>query len=84
MISTGRCLGTLGMLFRTHSKLLNVTGMIMENKNKPKLMWKCLKQLLPGKSKPNLKGQLVMVKLLLTQRALQMPTMNILPPLVMT
>ncbi len=30
--------------------------MILENKNKPKLMWKCLKELLPGKSKPNLKG----------------------------
>ncbi len=71
------------MLFQTHSKLQNVTGMILENKIKPKLMWKYLKELLPGQSKPNLKGLLVNGKNIL-QRALQMHTMNILPPLVMT
>ncbi len=60
------------------------TGMILESKNKPKLMWKCLKELLPGQAELNLKGLLVMIKLVLTQRALQMHTMNILPPLVMT
>ncbi len=40
------------------------TGMILENKNKPKLMWKCLKELMPRKSKPNLKGLLVNGKII--------------------
>ncbi len=38
--------------------------MILENKNKPILMWKCLKELLPGKSKPTLKGLLVSGKII--------------------
>ncbi len=33
--------------------------MILENNNKSKLMWKCLKELWPGKCKPNLKRLLV-------------------------
>jgi hypothetical protein len=35
------------------------TGMILENKFKPKLMWKCLRELLPGNSKSTPKGLLV-------------------------
>ncbi len=38
--------------------------MILENKNKPKLIWKCLKELLPGISNPNLKGLLVNCKII--------------------
>ena len=35
------------------------TGLILENKYKPKLMWKCLKNLLPGKAKSTPHGLLV-------------------------
>lgn len=35
------------------------TGLILENKKKPKLMWRCLKELLPGKSMSSPKGVLV-------------------------
>ncbi len=35
------------------------TGLILENKNKPKLMWKYLKEMLPGNAKPNPKGLLI-------------------------
>ncbi len=35
------------------------TDMILENKFKPKLMWKCLKELLSEKSKASPKGQLI-------------------------
>ncbi len=35
------------------------TGIILENKYKPRLMWKCLKELLPGKSKASPKGLLI-------------------------
>ncbi len=34
-------------------------GMILENKYKPRLMWKCLKEQLPGKSKTSPKGLLI-------------------------
>ncbi len=46
------------------------TGMILENKNKPKLMWKCFKELLPGKSKPNLKGLLVNGKIITNSKGI--------------
>ena len=35
------------------------TSLIMENNKKQKLMWKYVKELLPGKSKPSRKGVLV-------------------------
>ncbi len=35
------------------------TGIILENKYKLRLMWKCLKELLPGKSKASPKGLLI-------------------------
>ncbi len=34
-------------------------GLILENKNKPKLMWKYLKELLSGNAKPSPKGLLI-------------------------
>ncbi len=35
------------------------TGMILENKNKPNLMWKYLRELMSGNSKPSAKSLLV-------------------------
>ncbi len=41
------------------SKCDYYTALILENKNKPKLMWKYLKELLPGNAKPSPKGLLI-------------------------
>ncbi len=40
------------------------TDLILENTNKSKLMWKCLKEFLPGKVNPNLKWLLVNGKII--------------------
>ncbi len=60
------------------------TGMILETENKPKLIRKCLKELLPRNSQHNLKGLLVNGEIITNSKGLQMHIMNILPPLVMT
>ncbi len=39
------------------------TGMILKIKNAPKLMWKYLKELMPGNSKPSAKSLLVAGKI---------------------
>ncbi len=44
---SGKCLGT----FENYN-----TNFILENKHKPKLMWKCLRELMPGKIKVTPKG----------------------------
>ncbi len=49
------------------------TGIILENKNKPKLMWKCLKELLPEKCNPNLKGLLVNGKSITNSKGIANP-----------
>ena len=39
------------------------TDLIMENKQKPKILWRCIKELLPGNKKTGPKGLLISGKI---------------------
>ncbi len=41
------------------TRIMFYTGLILENKNKPKLMWTYLKELLPGNANPSHKSLLI-------------------------
>ncbi len=49
----GRCSSILETVLNSQkaAKRAYYTGIILKNKYKPRLMWKCLKELLAGKSK---------------------------------
>ncbi len=57
------------------------TGLILENKNKPKLMWKYLKELLPGIAKPSPKGLLIDGQIIIDPKYMSMFLTIILHPL---